>query len=149
MRLAHDALSSGPAALSCRTVPTSTAPDPAAGPCPCGLPAGYDECCGRFHRGAAAAPTAEALMRSRYSAFAVGDAAYLRDTWDPATRPRHVDADPDVRWTGLTVLARTGGELLAAEGTVRFRARHDGGAVEEDSRFRRHQGRWLYVGPVG
>ena len=88
-------------------------------------------------------------MRSRYSAFAVGDAAYLRLTWDPATRPRRVDADPAVRWTGLEVLGRTGGGLLDAEGTVAFRAHHTGGVVEEDSRFRRHRGRWLYVGPVG
>jgi SEC-C motif-containing protein len=86
-------------------------------------------------------------MRSRYSAFAVGDAAYLRATWDPATRPRRVRVDPAVRWTGLEVLGRTGGGLLDTEGTVSFRARHDGGVVEEDSRFRRDAGRWLYVGP--
>lgn len=126
-------------------MPAARVPDP----CPCGLPAGYDGCCGRFHRGAATAPTAEALMRSRYSAFVVGDTAYLQATWDPATRPRHVDVDPAVRWTGLEVLGRTGGELLAADGTVSFRAHHTGGTVEEDSRFRRHLGRWLYVGPAG
>ena len=44
--------------------------------CPCGLGDDYDACCGRLHAGAPAL-TAEALMRSRYSAFAVGDAAYL------------------------------------------------------------------------
>jgi SEC-C motif domain protein len=123
-------------------------PDPAATACPCGLPAAYDACCGRFHRGEATAPTAEALMRSRYSAYAVGDAAYLRETWDPVTRPRRLGMDAGVRWTGLEVLGRTGGELLAAEGTVAFRAHHTGGVVTEDSRFRRAGGRWLYVGPV-
>ena len=66
-------------------------------PCPCGLPAPYDACCGRFHRGESAAPTAELLMRSRYAAFVVGDAGYLRDTWHPSTRPRHVDLDPGER----------------------------------------------------
>lgn len=116
-------------------------------PCPCGLPAHYDECCGPFHRGAAA-PTAERLMRSRFSAFAVGDAAYLRATWDPATRPRRVGLDPATRWTRLEVLGHTGGGLLESSGTVEFRAHHDGGVVAEDSRFRRVGGRWVYVGPV-
>lgn len=87
-------------------------------------------------------------MRSRYSAFAVGDPEYLRATWDPATRPRRVDADPSLRWTGLEVLGRTGGGLFDTEGTVSFRAHHEHGAVEEDSRFRREGGRWLYVGPT-
>jgi SEC-C motif-containing protein len=87
-------------------------------------------------------------MRSRYSAFVVGDADYLRATWDPATRPRRVTVDPATTWTGLEVLGRTGGGLLAAEGTVEFRAHHTAGVVAEHSRFRRDGGRWLYVGPV-
>ncbi|MHA6782751.1 YchJ family protein [Pseudonocardia saturnea] len=116
-------------------------------PCPCGLPGTYDDCCGRFHRGASA-PTAERLMRSRFSAFAVGDAAYLRVTWDPTTRPRRVGLDPATRWTHLEVLAHTGGGLLESTGTVEFRAHHDGGVVAELSRFRRVDGRWVYVGPA-
>lgn len=120
---------------------------PTANSCPCGLPAGYDACCGRYHRGAAA-PTAEALMRSRFTAFALGDAAYLRDTWDPATRPARVEVDPRLRWTRLEVTARTGGGFLAAEGTVAFVAHHVGGALAEDSVFRRVDGRWVYVGPT-
>lgn len=87
-------------------------------------------------------------MRSRYSAFAVGDAAYLRATWDPATRPRRVDADPSARWSGLEVLGRTGGGLFDTEGTVSFRAHHEDGVVAEDSRFRRVDGRWVYAGPA-
>lgn len=85
-------------------------------------------------------------MRARYSAFAVGDAAYLRATWDPRTRPRRVAASG--AWTGLDVLATTGGGLFDAAGTVAFRAHHDGGVVAEDSAFRREAGRWVYVGPV-
>lgn len=56
--------------------------------CPClsGLP--YDECCGRLHREDSHAATTEQLMRSRFSAFAVGDAEYLLATWHRATRPR-------------------------------------------------------------
>jgi SEC-C motif-containing protein len=94
------------------------------------------------------APTAELLMRSRYAAFAVGDAGYLRATWDPRTRPRRTDLDPGERWTGLEVLGRTGGGLVDATGTVTFRAHHRGGVVAGHSAFRRTGGRWLYVGPV-
>jgi SEC-C motif-containing protein len=121
-------------------------------PCPCGSGLPYAECCGRLHDGTATAATAEQLMRSRYSAFAVGDPAYLLATWHPSTRPRSLDLDPDVRWVGLDVLATTGGGLLATEGTVEFRAHHvaDGvrGAQHENSRFVREQGRWFYLDGV-
>ena len=113
--------------------------------CPCGLPARYDACCGRLHAGAPAV-TAELLMRSRYAAFVIGDPAYLLATWHSSTRPRRLRLDPDRRWTGLTVLGRTGGGLLDTEGTVRFRASYEGGAQEEDSRFARESGAWAYVG---
>jgi SEC-C motif-containing protein len=116
-------------------------------PCPCGLPASYDACCGRFHRGEAAAPTAELLMRSRYAAFAVGDATYLRETWHPSTRPRRVELDA-TSWTGLEVLGSTGGGLFDTAGTVAFRAHHRSGVVAEDSAFGRTGGRWFYRGPV-
>lgn len=116
--------------------------------CPCGLPATYDACCGRFHRGATTAPTAELLMRSRYAAFVVEDQDYLRATWDPRTRPRRVDPGPGDRWTGLEVLGSTGGGLFDTSGTVAFRAHHRDGDVAEDSAFRRVDGRWCYVGPV-
>jgi SEC-C motif domain protein len=119
--------------------------------CPCGLPEPYDSCCGRFHRGEAA-PTAERLMRSRYAAFAVGDAAYLQQTWHPSTRPRTLRLESEDRWTRLEVLGSTGGGLLEQSATVEFRAHHtrDGrtGVVEENSRFVREGGRWSYLGPV-
>jgi SEC-C motif-containing protein len=91
-------------------------------------------------------------MRSRYSAFAVGDAGYLLDTWHPSTRPRTLDLDDDVRWTGLEVLATTGGSLLAAEGTVEFRAHYvrdrQSGAQHENSRFVRRDRQWRYLDGV-
>ena len=117
--------------------------------CPCGTGPTLDECCGRLHDGTGSAATAEQLMRSRYSAFAVGDATYLLATWDPATRPRSLELDPAVRWTGLEVLATTGGGLFDTEGTVTFRAHSRVGGEEhvqgERSRFRRLEGRWVYV----
>ena len=120
--------------------------------CPCGSGLSYAECCGRLHDGTAAAATAEQLMRSRYSAFAVGDAAYLLDTWHPTTRPGELDLDPAVRWTGLEVLATTGGGLLMATGTVEFRAHWtaggERGAQHEHSRFTREDGAWRYVDGV-
>jgi len=120
--------------------------------CPCGTGLSYAECCGRLHDGAATAATAEQLMRSRYSAFAVGDPAYLLATWHSSTRPRSLALDPAVRWTGLEVLATTGGTLLAAEGTVEFRACHlvggQPGTQHENSRFVREDGRWRYVDGV-
>lgn len=118
-------------------------------PCPCGRPATYDECCGRFHRGAATAPTAVLLMRSRYSAFAVGDANYLRRTWAAEHRPVRLDLDPRMRWTGLDVLAVTGGSAFHQEGKVEFRAHYvlDGepGELHERSRFVREDGSWVYL----
>ncbi len=110
----------------------------------------YDACCGRYARGAAA-PTPEALMRSRCSAFARGEAACLLATWYPATRPPRVDLDPELRWTSLEVLGADGG-LLDLVGAVRFRAsyvrRGVAGVQAEHSRFARDAGRWAYVGPV-
>ncbi|WP_310739061.1 YchJ family metal-binding protein [Microbispora sp. H10830] len=121
-------------------------------PCPCGLPAVYGDCCGRFHAGQSA-PTAEALMRSRFSAFAAEDEAYLLRTWHPSTRPARVDFDRGMRWTGLEIEAATGGSPVHADGTVTFRARYDyrgqPGEMREQSRFVRHEGAWVYLDAVG
>lgn len=119
--------------------------------CPCGLGDDYDACCGRLHSGAPAL-TAESLMRSRYSAFAVGDAAYLLRTWHPSGRPRTLTLDPAIRWTRLAVLEAHGGGLFDSEGTVRFRAIYvrggQRGVLAETSRFVRQDKLWTYLGPV-
>jgi SEC-C motif domain protein len=120
--------------------------------CPCGLGDDYDSCCGRLHAGAPA-PTAESLMRSRYSAFAVGDAAYLVRTWHRSSRPETLTLDPAMRWTRLAVLETQAGGLFDAVGTVRFRAIYASqgqrGVLAETSRFIRQDGLWTYLGPVG
>ncbi|MEU3420541.1 YchJ family metal-binding protein [Streptomyces murinus] len=113
--------------------------------CPCGLPQSYDACCGRFHSGAAGAPTAELLMRSRYCAFVKGDPGYLLRTWHPRTRPERLDLDPRMRWTGLEILGGTDGSAFHATGTVTFRASYRGGSLHERSRFERVDGAWVYV----
>ena len=89
-------------------------------------------------------------MRSRYTAFARGDAGYLRRTWHRSTRPATVDVDPHTRWTRLRVLATDGGGPEDPTGTVEFRAHFRGadgepGALHERSRFVRENGRWSYV----
>ncbi|MDP9906959.1 SEC-C motif-containing protein [Arthrobacter bambusae] len=114
----------------------------------------YTECCGRFHRGDSDAPTAEQLMRSRYSAFVVLDSDYLLRTWHPDTRPAALDLDPDIEWRRLDILATRQGGPLDTEGTVEFAAhyRSDGerGVQRENSRFLRIHRRWYYLdGDVG
>ncbi len=66
--------------------PVRTAGVRAGDPCPCGSGAVFGACCEPIHDGAPA-PTAEALMRSRYSAFVVGDEDHIFRTWHPRTRP--------------------------------------------------------------
>ncbi|MDR6175674.1 SEC-C motif-containing protein [Nocardioides zeae] len=122
-------------------------------PCPCGLPATYDACCGRLHRGAAPAATAEELMRSRYAAYAVGGrvgADHLFRTWHPRTRPDDTTPDPGLTWTGLTVEATEAGGPEDTTGVVVFAARFvdatgQPGVLRERSRFARRAGRWVYV----
>jgi SEC-C motif-containing protein len=119
------------------------------GNCACLSGEQYADCCGRFHRGDAEAPTAEQLMRSRYSAFVVGDAAYLLRTWHPDTRPRELELDPAVEWRRLDIVSTGRGGPLDSEGTVEFKAhfRHDGGrgVHHETSRFLRVDRRWYYL----
>jgi SEC-C motif-containing protein len=121
-------------------------------PCPCGAGEAYDDCCGRFHRGEASAPTADALMRARFTAFAVGDAGYLRDTWHPRTRPAEVTLPEAGRWTRLDVLARSGGGVFDSDGTVEFEAHFElGGQLgieHQNSMFVREGRRWFYVSDV-
>ncbi|MDO4908586.1 MAG: YchJ family metal-binding protein [Corynebacterium sp.] len=115
--------------------------------CPCrtGLP--YEECCGRFHTGTPA-PTPEALMRSRFSAFAKNIPEYLLRTWAPETRPATLELDPEIRYTDLTIHHSTGG-LFDATGTVSFTAYYTApygsGTQSELSHFRRDKGQWYYV----
>lgn len=93
-------------------------------------------------------------MRSRYTAFAVGDEDYLAHSWHPGTRPERLDLEPGLRWEGLEVLDVAGGAAGDRRGTVEFRARWRHGAqrgqLRERSRFVFQSGRWWYLdGTVG
>jgi len=126
---------------------------PPPGNCPCLSGEQYADCCGRFHRGDAEAPTAEQLMRSRYSAFVVQDAAYLLRTWHPDTRPAELELDPDMQWRRLDIVSTRRGGPLDSDGIVEFKAyfRHDGerGIHHETSQFLRVDRRWYYLNEVG
>lgn len=88
-------------------------------------------------------------MRSRYTAFAVGDTAYLLRSWHSSTRPRRLDLDPALRWTGLEIVDVERGGLFDSAGVVEFRAHHRDvgrpGTQTERSRFVREDGRWVYL----
>ncbi|MEQ8815827.1 MAG: YchJ family protein [Thalassobaculum sp.] len=122
-------------------------------PCPCGSGASLDDCCGPV-LGGAAAPTAEALMRSRYAAHVLRDFDHLQRTHAPETRGGFDRAAAErqaggVEWLGLEIHAAGAGGASDDAGTVEFTARYrEGGqarAFREVSRFRREQGRWVYV----
>ena len=116
--------------------------------CPCGSEAPYPSCCGPLHDGAPA-KTAEALMRSRYAAYATGRSDYVFRTWHPRTRPDDVDPTPGLTWTWLEIVGTEGGGPRDETGTVEFRAHYrtttGSGELHEVSRFARRAGRWVYV----
>ena len=110
-------------------------------------PLPFSACCGPFLEENLPAPDAEALMRSRYSAFVLERADYLLATWHASTRPATLDFAPGAKWLGLEV--RSHRVLDADHAEVEFvaRCREAGRAtrLHERSRFVREAGRWLYV----
>jgi SEC-C motif-containing protein len=118
--------------------------------CPCGTGRDYAACCGRWHQGEQRlqAPTAEALMRSRYSAYVMELFDYVRDTWHPDTRPATIGPNPPgLKWLGLEVKRHTvqDEDHAQVEFVARNRLRGKGQRMHELSRFVRADGRWLYV----
>ena len=118
-------------------------------PCPCGSGRPLPACCGRYHAGelAGQAPDAEALMRSRYSAFVLDRLDYLLASWHPDTRPASIEPnEPGLRWLGLEVKRHQRQD--ADHATVEFVARSKLGGrahrLHEVSRFERIDGRWYY-----
>ncbi len=118
--------------------------------CPCGRPATYADCCGRYHDGPLAlrAPDPESLMRSRYSAFVKDLRPYLLATWHPSTRPVAIEPpEPGLQWLGLEVRRAVLSD--ADHGVVAFVARSKWGGrahrLQEVSTFVREDGHWLYL----
>ncbi|WP_341919819.1 YchJ family protein [Hydrocarboniphaga effusa] len=117
--------------------------------CPCDEQRLYARCCEPLHLGAAA-PTAEALMRSRYSAYALRLEPYLLASWHASTRPASLDLaaeTPPPKWLGLKVLRHEShGDTAIVEFVAKFKL--GGGSAQrlhEVSRFVREDARWFYV----
>ncbi len=115
--------------------------------CPCGSGHPLNECCGRYHAGAAA-PDPEHLMRSRYSAYVLGLEAYLLDTWHASTRPQSLDLalDAALKWQGLTILsACQQGDQGRVEFIARYKVNGRADRLHEESRFVFENRRWYYL----
>lgn len=117
-------------------------------PCPCGSGQTYAACCGPWHAGLSEglhAPTPEALMRSRYSAYGLGLLDYLLATWHPSTAPGDLELPP-VKWLELDIRhAEATGDAGVVEFVARLRDQGRGARLHEISRFVREDGRWLYI----
>ena len=123
-------------------------------PCHCGKldaknqPLAATACCAPYIEGKLAAPDAEVLMRSRYSAFALENADYLLSTWHESQRPASLNFEPDVKWLGLQVQNHTVKDATHAEVTFVARQRDRSGRairMHERSRFLFDNGCWYYV----
>lgn len=122
--------------------------------CPCGSGNKYPACCSRYHKGKIYPTTAEVLMRSRYTAYVIGDAQYLYRSWHESTRPSLQilrDSGPQA-FTTLKIVSVTAGGENDNTGTVEFIATYgnQGKSVEhhENSKFGRVKGRWVYIEAV-
>lgn len=120
--------------------------------CPCGSGKHLGDCCGVFHAGLSLqqyAPTPEALMRSRYSAYVLGDIAYLLATWHPSTAPGELELHASTKWLELDVRhAASTGDAGVVEFVARYRVNGRGERMHETSRFVRENGRWYYIDGV-
>lgn len=117
--------------------------------CPCGGGKAFADCCKLILKDHSAAKTAEQLMRSRYTAFTLGDNKYLLKSWAQSTRPETIQADdPALHWLGLEVKECEGGLENDTTGTVTFTARFLSSGhfcqLHECSRFIREERHWYY-----
>lgn len=118
--------------------------------CPCNPKNDYANCCEPYHQGQAA-PSAELLMRSRYSAYVLNKANYLFKSWSQTTRPtkKSLKQDQPTQWLGLEIIRSEHGTVLDSEGIVEFKASYmaDTGVqqLHETSRFIRENSRWVYL----
>lgn len=118
-------------------------------PCPCGSNKTYTECCARYLESNETPATAEALMRSRYTAYTLLNEEYLLGTWHASTRPQQLNLAEEAssKWLGLEVKRHE--QQDAEHAIVEFVARYKVGGrahrLHEVSRFVREEGRWFYV----
>ena len=120
-------------------------------PCPCGSKQKYKRCCQKYHKGALA-KDALTLMKSRYTAYAVGDANYIIKTTHPKNPDYHDNKKQwkeeiknfckSTQFLKLEILEFIDGE---DEAFVSFKATFENSIMTEKSRFLKVDGRWLYI----
>jgi SEC-C motif-containing protein len=126
--------------------------------CPCGSGRDYSACCGQYICGKAKAPTAEALMRSRYSAYVEHAIDYIIDTCehrgkDDIDYKSTRDWSEQSTWLGLKIISVEKGGPSDTEGIVEFEAAYEQDGLKdvhhETAKFKRENGgpggAWLYV----
>lgn len=118
--------------------------------CPCGSTKEYAQCCEPLHKGEPAS-SAEALMRSRYSAFYLNLPEYLERSWHKSTCPKNLVAENAAavkpRWMGLRIKRHdpVDSDHAIVEFTARYKLRGRISVVHEVSRFVRENGHWFYL----
>jgi len=117
--------------------------------CPCGSGKPYHSCCQPYIEQSSDAPTAEALMRSRYTAFVLLKEDYLRYSWHPDFCPKNIHLSGNTQWLGLKIISTVAGDSGDETGEVEFVARSklNGKAsrLHENSRFSRFDKHWVYI----
>jgi SEC-C motif-containing protein len=118
--------------------------------CLCGSGINYKECCEPFHSAEKIPTTAEALMRSRYTAYVFRNVAYLQETWDASTRPKVIDFSREkIEWLRLEITEIKKGKVKDDKGLVAFKAYYcqddEECIMNEISRFTKINGRWFYL----
>ena len=121
--------------------------------CLCGSNLPYSQCCGLYHTGEKIPATAETLMRSRFTAYAMHNGEYLQKTWDATKRPAQIDFSKDTaQWLRLEIIDVKKGGVQDEKGVVEFKAYYllDGeeSVMHEISRFKKVAGRWFYLDGV-
>jgi SEC-C motif-containing protein len=117
--------------------------------CPCGSNMPYRNCCARYVDSNEPAPTAEALMRSRYTAYTLLNEDYLLATWHPSTCPPALGLAQEMptKWLGLEVKShkQQDADHAIVEFVARYKVNGRAHRLHEVSRFVREEGRWRYV----
>jgi len=118
-------------------------------PCPCGSGKKFKACCNLYLSGQAYPKMAEPLMRSRYSAYAMGNLAYLRNTWHPETCPNLDMDDLETQWTRLEVIkSKPGLKKSVVEFKAWYTENDQEHVTHEISLFKLYKKRWVYLEPL-
>ena len=116
-------------------------------PCPCGSDKTLEHCCLPVINGSRAASTAEALMRSRFSAYTLDRPQYLLSSWHPTTRPDSIESAPSIQWLRLKIIdAERRPDHV--EFVATFKLNGKAHKMHENSRFIFENGHWFYLGAV-